>query len=84
MTYEADTEGVLKIVAQEGDTLPVGETIAQIGGGDGGGGQQAEESAPQQQQDDAEQEPEPARDTVPAPEDSEPRPRAGARAGRHG
>ena len=56
MTYESDTEGVLKIVAQEGDTLPVGETIAQIGGGDGGGGQQGEESAPQQQQDDAEQE----------------------------
>ena len=33
MTYEADQAGVLKIVAQEGDTLPVGETIAQIGGG---------------------------------------------------
>ena len=32
MTYEADEAGVLKIVAQEGDTLPVGETIAQIGG----------------------------------------------------
>ena len=32
MTYEADAAGVLKIVAQEGDTLPVGETIAQIGG----------------------------------------------------
>src|SRR3712207_7469248 len=28
MTYEADQDGVLKIVAQEGDTLPVGETIA--------------------------------------------------------
>ena len=36
MTYEADQEGVLKIVAQEGDTLPVGETIAQIGEGGGG------------------------------------------------
>ena len=35
MTYEADQAGVLKIVAQEGDTLPVGDTIAQIG--DGGG-----------------------------------------------
>jgi pyruvate dehydrogenase E2 component (dihydrolipoamide acetyltransferase) len=31
MTYEADTDGVLSIVAQEGDTLPVGETIARIG-----------------------------------------------------
>jgi pyruvate dehydrogenase E2 component (dihydrolipoamide acetyltransferase) len=37
MTYEADLEGVLKIVAQEGDTLPVGQTIAQIGGDAGGG-----------------------------------------------
>src|SRR5689334_18029281 len=36
MTYEADTAGVLSIVAQEGDTLPIGEPIARIGeGGDG-------------------------------------------------
>jgi pyruvate dehydrogenase E2 component (dihydrolipoamide acetyltransferase) len=44
MTYEADQAGVLKIVAQEGDTLPVGQTIAQIGGGDGGGGETAEQA----------------------------------------
>ena len=44
MTYEADSDGVLKIVAQEGDTLAVGETIAQIGAGDGGGGADDEES----------------------------------------
>src|SRR3954451_13070984 len=31
MTYEADTDGTLSIVAQEGDTLPDGETIARIG-----------------------------------------------------
>src|SRR4051794_6477523 len=36
MTYEADQDGVLKIVASEGDTLPVGETIASIGEGSGG------------------------------------------------
>src|SRR4051794_18271243 len=36
MTYEADTAGVLEIVADEGDTLPIGEVIANIG--DGGGG----------------------------------------------
>src|SRR5207248_6588621 len=35
MTYEADQDGTLSIVAQEGDTLPVGETIARIGAGDG-------------------------------------------------
>ena len=42
MTYEADAAGALKIVAQEGDTLAVGETIAQIGGG--GGAEPAETS----------------------------------------
>jgi pyruvate dehydrogenase E2 component (dihydrolipoamide acetyltransferase) len=32
MTYEADTDGALvEIVAQEGDTLPIGEVIARIG-----------------------------------------------------
>jgi pyruvate dehydrogenase E2 component (dihydrolipoamide acetyltransferase) len=32
MTYEADTDGTLiEIVAQEGDTLAIGETIARIG-----------------------------------------------------
>jgi pyruvate dehydrogenase E2 component (dihydrolipoamide acetyltransferase) len=35
MTYESDQEGVLQIVAAEGDTLPVGAVIAQIGGGGG-------------------------------------------------
>jgi pyruvate dehydrogenase E2 component (dihydrolipoamide acetyltransferase) len=33
MTYEADQDGTLAIVAQEGDTLAVGETIARIGDG---------------------------------------------------
>jgi pyruvate dehydrogenase E2 component (dihydrolipoamide acetyltransferase) len=32
MTYEADADGVLEIVASEGDTLPIGELIARIGG----------------------------------------------------
>jgi pyruvate dehydrogenase E2 component (dihydrolipoamide acetyltransferase) len=32
MTYEADTDGTLvEVVAEEGDTLPVGEVIARIG-----------------------------------------------------
>jgi pyruvate dehydrogenase E2 component (dihydrolipoamide acetyltransferase) len=35
MTYEADQDGTLSIVAQEGDTLPVGDTIARIGEGGG-------------------------------------------------
>jgi len=39
MTYEADQDGVLEIVAQEGDTLPIGQVIARFRalaeGGDG-------------------------------------------------
>jgi pyruvate dehydrogenase E2 component (dihydrolipoamide acetyltransferase) len=38
MTYEADADGVLDIVAAEGDTLPIGAVIAHIGGGSGGNG----------------------------------------------
>lgn len=37
MTYEADADGVLEIVAAEGDTLPIGSLIARIGGGGGSG-----------------------------------------------
>jgi pyruvate dehydrogenase E2 component (dihydrolipoamide acetyltransferase) len=48
MTYEADQDGPLAIVAQEGDTLPVGGTIARIGGGSNGAGAgQATEQEPQ-------------------------------------
>jgi pyruvate dehydrogenase E2 component (dihydrolipoamide acetyltransferase) len=38
MTYEADSDGTLSIVAKEGDTLPVGETIARLGDGSEGSG----------------------------------------------
>jgi pyruvate dehydrogenase E2 component (dihydrolipoamide acetyltransferase) len=41
MTYESDLDGVLEIVAAEGDTLPVGAVIARVGetgGGDGTSG----------------------------------------------
>jgi pyruvate dehydrogenase E2 component (dihydrolipoyllysine-residue acetyltransferase) len=65
MTYESDEEGVLAIVAQEGDTLPVGETIARIGEG-GGGEQRSEEPEP------AREEQEPAREEVPRAEDTAP------------
>src|SRR5918999_5504321 len=33
MTYEADTDGALEIVAEEGSTLAIGEVIARIGEG---------------------------------------------------
>jgi pyruvate dehydrogenase E2 component (dihydrolipoamide acetyltransferase) len=51
MTYESDLEGVLHLVAAEGETLPVGAVIAQVGepehgegatpGGDAGAGEDA-------------------------------------------
>jgi len=72
MTYEADTDGVLQIVAAEGDTLPVGEVIARLNGGAGGSGasgdgRQASEGA----------EPEAAPAPPPEPE-PEPEPEAAA------
>src|SRR4051794_41913821 len=37
MTYEADTDGkLIEVVAQEGDTLAIGEVIARIGEAGGG------------------------------------------------
>jgi pyruvate dehydrogenase E2 component (dihydrolipoamide acetyltransferase) len=39
-TYDAETDGKLEeILAKEGETLPVGEPIARLGGADGDGGQ---------------------------------------------
>ena len=64
MTYEADQAGVLKIVAQEGDTLPVGDTIAQIG--DGGG---EEPAAAASEQSEEPEESGGAEESVDAPED---------------
>jgi len=58
MTYEADSDGVLSIVAKEGDTLPVGETIARLGdGSEGGGSDEGEDEEPkaEEESDDAEE-----------------------------
>jgi pyruvate dehydrogenase E2 component (dihydrolipoamide acetyltransferase) len=49
MTYEADSAGALTIVAQEGETLPIGQVIARIGEGgeaSSGDGAAAETPAP--------------------------------------
>ena len=52
MTYEADSDGVLSIVAKEGDTLPVGETIARLGDGSEGddSGEDEEPAAEEEQE----------------------------------
>jgi len=47
MTYEADQDGVLRILASEGATLAIGEVIAHIGDGTGpNGGDPAAAAAP--------------------------------------
>ena len=50
MTYEADSDGTLEIVADEGSTLSIGEVIARIGEGaatssDGGAAEESEAEA---------------------------------------
>src|SRR3954463_11401355 len=35
MTYEADSDGVISLVAAEGDTLAIGSVIARLNGADG-------------------------------------------------
>src|SRR5689334_16325960 len=79
MTYEADQDGTLSIVAREGDTLPVGETIARIGDAPGEPQPEAGETprepaepepepqADETPRDPAEPEPEPQRDEAPEP-----------------
>jgi pyruvate dehydrogenase E2 component (dihydrolipoamide acetyltransferase) len=59
MTYESDSDGVLTIVAKEGDTLPVGETIAQLGDGSEGdeGDEDEEPAAEEPEEEQAEEEP---------------------------
>jgi pyruvate dehydrogenase E2 component (dihydrolipoamide acetyltransferase) len=76
MTYESDQDGVLKIVAQEGDTLAVGATIAQIGAGDGGEESQEEPQSEEPAQDGEERPDEPKPEPEPEREaqDGEERP----------
>ena len=72
MTYEADSDGVLQIVAAEGDTLPVGEVIARLNGtagtaGASGDGRQASEGAEPEAQPAPPPEPEPEAEAAPPP-----------------
>jgi pyruvate dehydrogenase E2 component (dihydrolipoamide acetyltransferase) len=72
MTYEADTDGVLiEVLAQEGETLPIGQAIARIGSADEEvGGQRSEvgEDAAEEEpaSEEPEPEPEPEREREPA------------------
>src|SRR4051794_37244755 len=84
MTYEADTDGpLIEIVAQEGDTLPIGEVIAKIGeageapekSDDGGEAKEEPAEEPDEEPEaDAEEEPdeEPEADAEEEPDAEEP------------
>jgi pyruvate dehydrogenase E2 component (dihydrolipoamide acetyltransferase) len=69
MTYEADTDGTLvEVVAQEGDTLAIGEVIARIGdAGEAPAEGKAAEPAEAEQAADPAPEPEPESEPAPAP-----------------
>jgi pyruvate dehydrogenase E2 component (dihydrolipoamide acetyltransferase) len=66
MTYEADADGTLQIVASEGDTLPVGEVIARLNG-DGALGVGRRESAEPAPEPEPEQPSAPEAEPPPAP-----------------
>jgi pyruvate dehydrogenase E2 component (dihydrolipoamide acetyltransferase) len=51
MTYESDEAGTLEIVAQEGDTVAVGEPICRLGEGGGRGGDSEEDEEPEAEAD---------------------------------
>jgi len=77
MTYEADQDGVLKIVASEGDTLPVGDKIATIGSGEEAPQDESEPQDQTEEEPESEEEPEPEPEEEPEPEaESEPEPEA--------
>jgi len=75
MTYEADADGALEIVAAEGDTLPIGALIARIGAGVGDQNHATEElSRPQVAGNGAAAAEAPAPVPVPAPSAPAPQP----------
>jgi pyruvate dehydrogenase E2 component (dihydrolipoamide acetyltransferase) len=93
MTYDADTDGTLiEVVAQEGDTLAIGELIARIGdpseaSGDGGGPSEeeqqpeADEAQPEAEEEEAGGEDEEEEEGAEEAPQREEQPVAGAEAG---
>src|SRR5918911_2236743 len=73
MTYEADTDGVLvEVLAQEGDTLAIGEVIARIGAAGeapAGDGKPAAKEAPADEEEAGSDEQEPTDEGEPASEE---------------
>jgi pyruvate dehydrogenase E2 component (dihydrolipoamide acetyltransferase) len=74
MTYEADTDGVLiEVLAQEGETLPIGQVIARIGAAGEEAGVRSTEDDDQAKPASEEPEPEPEPETEAEEERPEPR-----------
>jgi pyruvate dehydrogenase E2 component (dihydrolipoamide acetyltransferase) len=72
MTYEADTDGVLiEVLAQEGETLPIGQAIARIGSADEATGHRPQATGDTARAEPASEEPEPEPDQ---PSEEEPAP----------
>src|SRR3982751_1855074 len=86
MTYEADSDGVLSIVAKEGDTLPVGETIARLGDGSDAGAAQEQPEADTAEEEQPEEQPsgngKPSETPEPAPAEAQAAPGNGDGDGR--
>jgi pyruvate dehydrogenase E2 component (dihydrolipoamide acetyltransferase) len=74
MTYEADTDGVLiEVLAQEGETLPIGQAIARIGSADEATGDRPQATGDTAQAEPASEEPE-AEPDQPSEEEPAPEP----------
>jgi pyruvate dehydrogenase E2 component (dihydrolipoamide acetyltransferase) len=74
MTYEADTDGVLiEVLAQEGETLPIGQAIARIGSADEATGHRPQATGDTAQAETASEEPE-AEPDQPSEEEPAPEP----------
>jgi pyruvate dehydrogenase E2 component (dihydrolipoamide acetyltransferase) len=74
MTYEADTDGVLiEVLAQEGETLPIGQAIARIGSADEATGHRPQATGDTAQAEPASEEPE-AEPDQPSEEEPAPEP----------
>jgi pyruvate dehydrogenase E2 component (dihydrolipoamide acetyltransferase) len=89
MTYEADTDGVLiEVLAQEGETLPIGQAIARVGSADEEvRGQRSEVREDEAQEEPASEEPAPEPEEEIEPEEEpqrEPAPAASADGGGNG
>jgi pyruvate dehydrogenase E2 component (dihydrolipoamide acetyltransferase) len=64
MTYEADSDGVISLVAAEGDTLPIGSVIARLNGEGPAAPSEAEEDSPAAPSEAEEDSPAPVRQTT--------------------